>query len=92
MIKCTHFKSFEKGCLQGFATLEIDKWGAEIKGCTLNMKDGKRWVSLPRKEYEVDGEKKYQPIVRLLERSHQDTFSEQAKEAIDLYCSQSVSK
>ena len=86
MIECTRFVTLQKGSLQGFADLYVPKWGIEIKGCSLFMKNGKRWVSMPSREYEVDGEKKYAPIVAFRNKAHMDAFSEQAKDAIDNYC------
>jgi len=92
MIECTKFKSLAKpgSSLQGFADLYIDKWQLEIFGCTLHMKDGKRWLNLPNKEYLDDqGVKKYAPIIKFKTKDLQDTFSEKAKEAIDKKCGQS---
>lgn len=86
MIECTSFRSYEKGCLQGFANLFIPKWGVEIYGATLNMKDGKRWVNLPSKEFDENGTKKYIPIMKFRDRGLSEKFSELAKKAIEDYC------
>jgi len=86
MIKCTKFRSFQKGNLQGFASLLIEKWNLQINDCTLCMKDGKRWVNLPSKEYEKDGEKRYQPILVFKDPALKERFSESAKKAIDEFC------
>lgn len=92
MIECRKFKSFEKGCLQGFATLFIEKWGVEIHGCTLNMKNGRRWVSLPSKEYEDGGVKKYIPVMHFKDKGLSERFSELAKKAIEDFCAKSPEK
>lgn len=87
MIECTKYKAHPNGHLQGFADFYIDKWGVEINGCSLFMKDGKRWINLPSKEYENgEGEKKFMPLVRFREKEHYGKFMEQAKEAIDKWC------
>ena len=86
MIECVRFKSFEKGCLQGFATLYIDKWGVEIHNCTLNMKNGGRWVSFPAKEHVENGEKKFIPVLHFRDKSHKEKFSEMAVKAIEKFC------
>jgi len=89
MIVCTKFKSYEKGCLRGFADLKFTSLGGLIvHGCTLNMKDGKRWINFPSKEIQENGEKKYLPILRFEERGMSEKFSEAAKKAIDAFCSQ----
>lgn len=86
MIECLNYTPCVKGCLQGFASFYVDKWGVEIHGCTLNMKNGSRWVNFPSKEYEKDGQKKYQPLVRFKDKNLQNKFGELAKDAIDRYC------
>jgi len=89
MIECTRFKSFEKGYLQGFADFYIDKWGVEIQGCALYMKEGRRWLNLPGNEYmNKEGEKKYAPFLRFREKEHWNAFMESAKAAIDKWCAE----
>ena len=86
-IECMAYKAHESGSLQGFANLWIPKMGLEIYGCTLNMKDGKRWLSLPSKEYKnKDGETKYQPILRFREKEHLTKFCQLARDAVDEWC------
>ena len=87
MIECTSFRGYSKSTLQGFADFFIHKWGIEIKGCTLHMKDGRYWIGFQSKEYtNKEGEKKFDPLIRFRERSHADAFAEQAKKAIDKFC------
>ncbi len=87
MIECIKFKSFSKGDLQGFADFYIPKWGVELCGCALFKKGGKRWIRLPSQEYQNNqGEKKYAPIVKFKEKSHEEQFLKQAKAAIDGWC------
>ena len=88
-IECMKFKKFENGFLQGFADLYVIRWGLEIHGCSLYMKDGRRWLNLPSKEFQNEaGEKKWCPLVKLRDKDHQDGFVIQAIEAIDKYCSE----
>lgn len=87
MIKCTKFKPYEKGSLLGFLDLEITNWGIEIKGCTLHMKNGKRWINTPSQEFKNEaGETKYSPIVRFINPQQYNNFSEEAKKAVDKFC------
>lgn len=88
MIECIKFKSHVKGHLQGFADFYVEKWGAELTGCSLYMKDGRRWVNLPSKEYKNDlGETKYAPIIRFRKKEHFEAFVNACKKAIDEFCS-----
>jgi len=86
MIECTKFKSFQKGTLQGFADFYIPKWGIDLPGCTLNMKNGKRWVNLPTREYLDNGEKKFAPLFKFRNKKHWEAFIEECKTAIEVYC------
>lgn len=80
------FKEFEKNTLQGFATLFLPAVGLQIKDCTIHMKDGKRWVSLPAKPYQKeDGSQSYAYIVSFPDRNDYGTFQEQALRAIDAF-------
>lgn len=87
MIECTKFTSYQKNHLLGFADLYVDKWGVEIRGCKLFGKDGKRWLSLPDKEYKKpDGETGYSPIVYFKDVESLKRFGDEGKKAIDKYC------
>lgn len=91
-IKCIKFKSYQKGCLLGFATLYVENIKMEIRGCTLNQKDGKRWVSMPSTPYQKDGETKYQSINYFPEKGDSEQFSEAAKRAIEAFCAEESKK
>ena len=87
MIECVKFKSVVKGHLQGFADVFITKWGVEIHGLALYMKNGNAWVNMPSREFEnEEGKKAYAPIIRFRDTDHRDAFCHQAKEAIDKWC------
>lgn len=89
MIICTKFKTVKKGTLQGYAELYHDGWKVDIPGCALHMKDGKRWVNVPSKEFKNDhGEKIYVPLFRFREKKDWENFITQAKKAIDDFCMQ----
>lgn len=68
-MKVINFKALEKGSLRGFFDVVIEEWGMTIS-CSFFEKDGKRWVSLPTREYEKDGSKKYQSLVRFDDARH----------------------
>ena len=53
MIECIKYTEYAKqGCLQGFADLYVKKWGLEIKGCSIYMKENQRWINFPSKEFQ----------------------------------------
>jgi len=89
MIECIRFRSHVDGCLQGFADIYSDKTGMEIYGCTLWMKDGRRWVNMPSREYvDADGNKKHSAVNRYREKAHADAWCEEVKKAIDKWCAE----
>lgn len=93
MIECMRFKSHKNGCLLGFADLYIKEWDAEIPGFTLWQKDGKRWVKAPSTKYvNKDGEEKNRAMFYFRNKDHWPAFSEQAKKAIDKWCSENQEK
>lgn len=82
-IEVVKFKPYQKGNLEGFADIYVEKWGVEIRGCTLHRKGSQVWVNFPSKEFEdANGEKKYMPLIKFRERSHQDEFSRQVLKSI----------
>ncbi len=62
-MKIINFKSVEKGTLRGFFDVVIEEWGMTV-ACSYFDKDGKKWVNLPNREYDKDGVKKYQALVK----------------------------
>ena len=71
--------------LIGFVDVYISTFGLEIIGCTIFEKDGRKWVSMPQKEYvNKEGEKKYSPVNRFRDRAKQDAFSRAVIEAVAL--------
>ena len=89
MVECIRFNSVVKGHLQGFADLYVEKWGLEIRGCSMYMKDGKRWINFPAKEFTTpEGEKAYAPHVKFRDKDNMSKFTEAAKKAIDDWCKQ----
>ncbi len=93
MIECIRFRAHAAGTLQGFVDLWIEKMGVEIYGCTLHVKDGKRWINLPSKEYlSENGEKKYSPVIRFRDKDHYYKFCDRAKESIDAWVEKNANK
>lgn len=91
-VECIGYRAHESGSLQGFADLRLPTMGVELYGCGLFMKNGKRWVSLPSKEYDdkETGERKYQRIMKFMAKEHSDLFSTAALPAIDKWCESQI--
>ena len=60
----TNWKSYQKNTLCGFMDITITDIGLEIQGVSYHMKpDGKKWLALPSKTYQIDGKTKYKPVL-----------------------------
>jgi len=86
-MKVLKYKEFNKGSLLGFLNLNIPKWGITINEIGVFQSNGRRWVSLPSRMYEVEGEKKYFPYICFDEKTHKDAFSDAVIKALDEFSS-----
>ena len=82
MIECLRFIPVNKHTCLGFADIKVSKWGLLINGISLHSKDGKKWVSLPAKQYEKDGEKKWMPYFKMENPDHQKELLKQIEIAV----------
>lgn len=89
MLECTRFKSLNSGALQGFADIFVPKWGVEIKSIAVFMRDGRRWISMPGREYtNAEGQVKNAPFMWFKDKNMSDIFSEEVKKAVDKWCAE----
>lgn len=59
-------REYIKNTLQAFISVKfLDFFGGaiEIRDIAIHLKDGKRWLQMPSKPYEKDGEKKWSFII-----------------------------
>lgn len=86
MIECLKFKAVEKGALIGYADFHLPTMGIEIFGCAVFMSNGKRWISMPSREFkDHEGNKKFIPLFRFREKEQQQSFNKQGWVAIQEY-------
>jgi DNA-binding cell septation regulator SpoVG len=78
------FKPFERNTLRGFLSLELPS-GLVLHNCTLHEKNGSRWVSMPVREFQKDGERSWMPLVDFADKESRQVVQEYALEAIDEY-------
>jgi hypothetical protein len=82
-VTVSEWKELRKGeTLQGVFTLSLPS-GMIIHGCMLHVKDGRRWVALPSKEYQVSGQKKYSRIIEFDSKETHERFQAAALAAVD---------
>lgn len=85
-IECTRYTAIDKGALMASVDVYIPAWDLEIKGLTLFRKDARKWIGMPSKMYEKDGEKKYFAHIRFREKEKHEKFQEAVMKAIEEFC------
>lgn len=68
-MKINNYRDVNKGCMLSSFDVIIPTLELSIN-CTLFEKDGQKWISLPSRQYEVDGMKKYFSLVRFSKEKH----------------------
>ena len=89
-IKCLKFKEIQAGALLGFADIQVLDWGIQISDVKVFLKNGTKWIGLPSKMIEQNGEKKYFPYIKFLSKDASDNFSKDAVIAIDFFMQQTT--
>lgn len=79
------FKPFPKNTLVGFFNLSLPAVGLTLCECTFHRSEGKSWVGLPARSYEVGGVKKWMRLVEATDKSAHFRFQAVAVKAIENY-------
>jgi len=58
-MKIINYKNIDKGTLKAQFTVVFEKMGLNIT-CTLMQKENSRWIGMPSRPFEKDGQTKYQ--------------------------------
>lgn len=85
-MRVTNWRALAKdGSLRGFFSLELPS-GMTLHSCTFNLrKDGAKWVGLPSRSYEQNGETKWQRLVDFVDKDKYAKFQDAAKAALEAY-------
>lgn len=84
MIEITKFEFVQKGALVAKFNIKMHKWGGLlINECTLFESGSKRWITLPSKQYESEGKKKYFSYLRYEDRDMNDRFLASIMKSVD---------
>ena len=85
-VQVTEYKHVAKGSLIGIATVRMTKWAnLLIRDVALFEINGKSWVNMPSKQYEVDGKKRYWPYLAFENKEIDEQFKNKIKDAIKQY-------
>lgn len=77
-----NFRPLRKNTLRGFVEIETPS-GLVISDVTLHEQNGRRWLSMPARQYEKDdGEKTWAPCVKFRDRDAAERFQSAALPAV----------
>lgn len=86
MIEVIKYKPVNKNALVGILDIKIPKWGNFIiRDISYFQKGNQRWVSMPARAYEKDGEKKYYVYNLFEDINVMKKFQENIIEALGIY-------
>lgn len=84
-IEIKDYKPINNSKCKGSFTLILHKTGFEFRNCTWFESEGKKWFSMPSKEYESEGKKKYYHFVALIKQEHREELNKSVLAALGLY-------
>lgn len=77
-------KPFKRNTLRAFVVLELPS-GLILNDLTLHQKGDSRWVSMPGRQFEKNGEKNWAPLIEFSSKESRDKFQIEAIKAIDTH-------
>ena len=83
----TNWRAHQKETLRAFFSIVLPS-GLVIHDCRLHEKGNRRWVGMPTKMFESQGEKKFTPVVDFIDRDSEDHFRTHTLDAIDKHLSE----
>lgn len=86
MIEIQKFELINKGAKIAKFHAKIHKWaGFVCRECCYFESAGKKWITLPSRQYEADGKTKFYELVAFEDRSMNDKFKESILKAVSDY-------
>ena len=77
MIEIMNLEILNKGALIAKFNAKMQRMGGLIiRDCAIFESNGKRWITLPSRQYEHEGKKKYYPYLAFEDRAVDDKFKE----------------
>jgi DNA-binding cell septation regulator SpoVG len=85
MIDIISVNPINKGDTLASVSVAIRPWKLKIHEILVFQKGVNRWVSLPSRKYEKDGEIKYAKLIEFDDSSVEKRFRDQIMQAVDAY-------
>lgn len=84
-VEIQSFRKYEKNTLKGFLSVRLTGVSLEIRDICLHEKNGSRWLALPAKQYEKDGETSWMPIIRFYDKDVWEKFQSTVLQSLAKY-------
>ena len=81
-VRISEWRTHENKTLRGFFTITLPS-GMVLHDCMLHIKDDERWIGFPRREYKLQGERKFAPIISFTDHETEHRFRDAVLEALD---------
>jgi hypothetical protein len=86
-IEIVRFNLCQSNTLQGFVTIRMTRIGLEIRHIAMHEKPGNRWIQLPSKPYEKNGQTSWAYILDFYDKSKGEQFQRAVPAAFDSFLS-----
>ena len=81
-IECLQVKGVKGNYLKAVARVKINSKGIVLNDVKLFCKNNSYWVALPNKEYEVEGKKKYYPLVQFISKEEEKILLNEMRDCL----------
>lgn len=81
-VQTSEWRARNNKTLRGFFTVTLPS-GLVIHDCMLHEKGDDRWISLPAREYEQNGARKWAQIITFTDKAAEQRFRDQVLAALD---------
>lgn len=85
MIDIINVKPINKGDILASLSVKIKPWKLTFHEIMVVQKGANRWVNLPSRKYESNGETKYQKLMEFDDAATEKRFRDQVMSAVDAY-------
>lgn len=90
-IKISNIEKIEKNSLLASCDVHIVPWKMTLHNVTIFEKGQQRWLGMPSRKWEKDGEEKYQELISWTDEGVKKRFRSQIMKAVDAYLAENPS-
>ncbi len=84
-IQISNIEKVEKNNLLATCDVHIAPWKTTLHNVTIFQKGTQRWIGMPSRKWEKDGEEKYQELITFTDEGMKKRFRTQIMQAVDKF-------